>query len=279
VNNTIIFGADSTWYFHFGSSVGLGKCDDSSGNPRQNCIDALQDDLADFLTIGQDYNATYKIGGKPVILYYLDPSYMTPDQWTTMFNNVRNQLKMDFYVLGSTEDASFFASFDALCPWVNLEQWASASGSSTYEKAYNWVTSEHSQLFNAVKNYPGRVVFGGVAPGFDDYTLDWGNCKPRQIPRDPDVLKAEFDFLTAKGVQGVLFQTWDDYTEGTAMEPNVNNGSSVLVQVRQGLGQMAHEAPDPNGDKRLANRWLTYGQARNCKGGKHGIPPVIDLKC
>ena len=41
-----------------------------------------------------------------------------------------------------------------------------------------------------------------------------GACQPRTIPRDPALLQAEFNYLTSNQVKGVLFETWDDWTEG-----------------------------------------------------------------
>jgi len=277
MTNVFIPGADSTWYFNFGSYFGLGKCDNSPNNSVQNCINAIQSDLVDMLEIGLEHNSTYLINQKPVIFYYLDPTNLSPTQWNTLLNTVRQQVGFDFYVIGSTEFGTYFEAFDALCPWVNLGIWNESLGNSTYERAMNWVTTEHYDLLNSVENYPGRVVFGGVAPGFDDYTKDWGECIVRDIPRVPDVLEAQFDYLKKINIKGVVLETFDDWTEGTALEPDVVDGPAKLVQVRQLLGMLYGEEPDPEGDTRLADRWINYGQARNCNGGTHGIPPVINL--
>jgi len=279
LHNILLPGFDSTWYFHFGHDFGLGKCDNTPGNPKSACTSALQADIIDMLRIcNANKNATYKIQNKPVLLFYLDAKYASPSEWATIFANARNEVS-DFYTIGATENANYFESFDAICPWVNLGRWDEAKGASTYDRALQWVASEHANLFADVGKYPGRVVFGGVAPGFDDYTEDWGNCKAREIPRDPAVLQAEFDYLASKNITGVLLQTWDDWTEGSEFEPDVVGGPSVLVQARQLLGKLFGEPPDPTGDKNLESRWLNYGQARNCKGGNHGDPPVIDLRC
>jgi hypothetical protein len=51
------------------------------------------------------------------------------------------------------------------------------------------------------------------------------------------------------------------------------------VRLRQLLGAVFGDAPDPAGDAALSNQWLSYGQARNGLGGAAGIPPVTDLSC
>jgi len=266
--------------FHFGPDFKLGKCDDTAGNPKSNCLDALQSDITDMLKIAlQNLKATYKIQNKPVLIVFIDPKLVTANQFNTIFDNVRNAVDHDFYVVGTTENPSYFECFDAICPWVNLGIWADSQGSSTYAKASDWASKEHTQLFAEVEKYPGRVVFGGVAPGFDDYTKDWGACKSREIPRDPTLLQAQFDFLSSKKVKGVLLETWDDWTEGTHFEPDVVGGPKLLVQLRQLLGKLYGEPDDPVGDKKLEDRWIEYGQVRNCSKTPHKQPPIIDLKC
>lgn len=279
--NNVMPGYDATWTFNFGQYFGLGYCNASSGsNNKQNCLDAIQSDFVDMVTIAMNNSqATVMFNGKPVILTYTDAGsqYANVTEWNTLLQNVRNIANQDFYVVGTTLDSNFFECFDALAPWVNLGLWNEATGNTTYEQAYNWVTSEHSGLFSNVINYPGRVVFGGVAPGFDDYTQDWGACQPRQIPRDPALLNATFDYLITQNVRGVVLETWDDWTEGTEFEPDVLGGPSLLVLLRQNIGRLFNEPDDPVGDQRLANRWLNYGQHRNCK---HSGPiPVTNLTC
>eukprot|EP01120_Amphizonella_sp_Union-15-10_P009773 TRINITY_DN3779_c0_g1_i1.p1 TRINITY_DN3779_c0_g1~~TRINITY_DN3779_c0_g1_i1.p1 ORF type:complete len:234 (-),score=37.56 TRINITY_DN3779_c0_g1_i1:40-741(-) len=223
--------------------------------------------------------AAYKIDNKFVMLIYLDPSYLTPSEWGGILSVARDSLGEDFYVIGTTENPSYFEYFDALCPWVNLEQWDIAKGSNVYDRAIQWVSSEHANLYGNVERYPGRVVFGGVAPGFDDYTKNWGECRTREIPRDPLLLQAQFDYLYSKSAKAVVLQTWDDWTEGTEFEPDVTSGPSELVHVRQLLRKLYGEPQNVTGDIVLEKRWLEYGQARNCEGGKHGTPPFINLRC
>jgi len=288
MSNVILPGQDSTFYFHFGNDLGLGYCNATSGtNAKSKCLDALTSDLIDMIDIASTYKSALRINGKLVILYYVDSGsqYASVSEWQTILSSARNQVAQDFYVIGTTENPSFFAAFDALLPWINLGQWADTSGANVTDHALAWVALEHAAIFDALSNYSGRVVFGGASPGFDDYTEDWGNCKPRELPsppdkpRDPNVLDAEFEYFISKKIKGVLFETWDDWTEGSEIEPDVVGGPAVLLQVRQLLGKLFNEPPDPAGDQRLVDRWNNYGQARNCDGGSHGIPPVTYLNC
>jgi hypothetical protein len=128
-----------------------------------------------------------------------------------------------------------------------------------------------------------------ATPGFDDFTADWGNCSVRAIPRDPALLDGQFDWFAAEkqagalSVRGLLFETWDDWTEGSELEPDVVDGPAKLVQARQRVGQLFGDPSDPAGDAALASRWSGFGQARNCcfAGGAcdAGVGAPIDLVC
>ncbi len=285
MDGVVIPADDTTFYFHFGTDVGLGACDDSAGNPKQNCEDALTQDFVDMATMSLAHPSALKLDGKPLLYVYMDPGYLTPAQWGTILQNARDTAGTDFYFVVSSQNATqtaFFQVFDGISPWVQLD-WTGSSGSTVRAHAQAWAAGMHDPLYAAVGQYPGRVVFGAATPGFDDYTENWGGCTERQLPpgdaRDPQVLLGEFDYFHAKGTTGLVMQTWDDWTEGTEFEPDVAGGTSMLVSLRQQLGGLYGEAPNPTGDTRLTSRWTSFGQARNCAGGDAGASPVVDLTC
>jgi hypothetical protein len=215
----------------------------------------------------------------------MDPAHLTPTEWGTILQNARNAAGTDFYFVVSSQNATqtaYFGVFDGISPWIQLD-WGNTTGSTVRAHAQAWAAGMHDPLYAALGQYPGRVVFGAAAPGFDDYTEDWGGCTERQLPpgdaRDPQVLLGEFDYFHAKGTTGLVMETWDDWTEGSEFEPDVAGGTSVLVSLRQQLGALYGEAADPAGDKRLTDRWTSFGQARNCAGGSAGTSPVVTLTC
>ncbi|MHB1844980.1 MAG: glycoside hydrolase family 71/99 protein [Deltaproteobacteria bacterium] len=275
--NAVGIGIDSTTYWHFGSSYGL-----TTEAEREA---ALQADLADMATLAMAHPSALKLGGRPLFLIYVDSGTTSESAFASMLDGARAASGVDFYAVGTTLDSSYFAAFDALSPWVNLGLWASATGSTLQARAANWAAAEHDGLVSAVSGYPGREVFGGIAPGFDDYTEDWGHCTQREIPRDPAVMQGEFDYLTSErqsgawNVRGLVFQTWDDWTEGTELEPDVQEGAAKLVQLRQLVGALFAQPADPAGDQAVLARWADFGQARDCcfAGGPcpdAGVAPV-----
>jgi len=249
---------------------------------RQVCLNAMEDDIVEMIQIADSNPSNLFVNNKSVLLIYTDSGskFASVAEWNTLLQNARNRLNRDFYIVGTTLTPSFFGCFDGLAPWVNVGIWASVTGATVYDRAYNWITDEHQKLLSEVKNFHGRVVLGGVAPGFDDYTKEWGKCVTRYIPRDPTLLDAIFDFLKANNIKGLVMETWDDWTEGTHFEPDVEGGPSLLLHLRQNIGKLFNETPDPTGDTRLVNRWNNYGQLRNCKGTSNiGPIPVTNITC
>ncbi len=288
--NAIIPAQDTTWYFKFGTSVMLGKCDDSTGNPKSSCMTALAQDLADMSTLSDAHaSAALHVDGRPVLYEYYDPQYLSLTDWQNILAAARNQANRDFYVIGVVQggSADYFPAFDALAPWLRVGG-AAASGTTVRARATAYAQDIASAIFAAAPKYTGRVALAGVTPGFDDYTENWdtsGVCTMREVPaspdapRDPDFLLGEFDYYRSVSARGAVMETWDDWTEGTEFEPDVAGGTSMLVSLRDNLGQLFGEPADPAGDTRLSDRWTSYGQVRNCAGGMVAAPPVVALSC
>jgi MYXO-CTERM domain-containing protein len=248
---------------------------------------ALEDDIVDMVALAMVHPSALKIAGKPFFAFYVDSALVSVDEWNTVLNNARTKSGQDFYAFGTTLNASFFGAFDALCPWVNLGMWENTSTiGDLHDRAVKWTETEHAQIKNALASNPGRVLIGGIAGGFDDYTQNWGACQERVIPRDPAVLTGQFDYLKSirqeVDLRGLFFQTWDDWTEGSEFEPDVVEGTQKLVQTRQLIGDLFGEPADPAGDQALDDAWMSFGQARNCCFAGGACPPagpVVDLTC
>jgi hypothetical protein len=279
LKNAVVAGDDATVYWHFGAAYGL--------STQADRLAALQADISDLAKTAAAHPSAVTIGGKPLLALYVDSALATPAEFLGVFEGARATSGVDFYTLGTTLDSSFYAAFDALTPWVNIGLWAStdAADPSLRARAAAYAKVLHGQLVNDIGGYPGRVMFGALSPGFDDYTENWGACQAREIPRDPDVLAGQADYLVqlAKGgkpVRGTYMETWDDWTEGTEFEPDVIEGTAKLVALREGLGAIFGDAPDPANEAALTARWAGFGQPRNCcfaggncfDGGIEGIP-------
>jgi MYXO-CTERM domain-containing protein len=292
MHDAVMPAIDATWYWHFQSAAGL----DCDGDP-QSCADQLSADIVDLLALVGGHPSALRVGGRPMFLFYEDAGTIPPSAWVGIFDRARNDGAEDFYTLGSKSSSaatadSLFDAFDALAPWIELGAWDPSTSEPVRSLAASYAQSIHQGALSAVSGHPGRVVFAGLHPGFNDFTEDWGACSERTIPhvgqgagpRDLDFLEGMFDWAVATGgLQGALLATWDDWTEGSYFEPDLTDGPERLVRLRNRLGELYGEAADPPGESRLRNRWTDYGQARGCSDttaiASPPGPGVPDLAC
>lgn len=280
LDGVVLAGNDATVYWHFGASFGV--------STQAERLAALTDDIADTAKMAMSHPSSTKLAGKPLLAFYVDAALVSVAEWNLVLEGARAKSGVDFYALGTTLNSAYWGAFDILVPWVNLGAWDGAKGATLYDRAVAWQKEQHKQLVANVGQYPGRAMFGSIAPGFDDYTQNWGQCTPREIPREADVMKGQFDHLASLkssgvDVRGLFLETWDDWTEGTEFEPDVTEGATKLVAARQGIGALFGDPPDPAGDAALSARWKGYGQARSCcfvgAPCPASTPPQTDLSC
>jgi hypothetical protein len=272
LTNAVLPADDSTWYFNNGSGVGL-----DCGSDHASCVAALKADTIDMLTLAVDHPSSLRIAGLPVLYFYFSDQ-LSPSEWAGIFEAARRTTiggsTHDFYALGSHQGsagAPYFAAFDGISPWIDLGVWKSTSGKDVRAHAAAYAAAIHDELYAGAPK--GRVVLGGIGPGFDDFTNGWfpPHCATREIPdsseaspRDPGVLDGLVDYLQTKGTEGVILETWDDWTEGSFFEPSVTEGTAKLEQLQARLGDLYGEpsvSPLP-----LRDRWTGYGQPHGCAG-------------
>lgn len=277
LTNAVVAADDATVYWHFGLKYGV--------STQADRLAALQADLADLATMAASHASGVKINGKPLLAMYVDAALVSPAEFQGVLDGARAASGVDFYALGTTLDSTFYSAFDALTPWVNLGVWGNAQGANLHDQAVDYTKQLHAKLVGAIDTYPGRVMFGALSPGFDDYTENWGACQAREIPRDPAVLAGQTDYLASLKqsgfpLKGTYLETWDDWTEGSEFEPDVTEGTDKIVALRQGLGNVFGDPADAPGEAALTARWTGFGQARSCcfAGGAcadAGSDPVV----
>jgi hypothetical protein len=278
-SGVIIPGYDSSWIYSFSTSLGFGSCDNSnSSNPRDACLNST---IADFIDIISNISSTsnYLIHGKPLIYVYtsIGGKLPTATEWAHIWTSVRQRVTLDFYTICTTP--SLLNEFDAVAPWIDLVAWSMTNSSlPLYNRTLQWLKLFYGPILSS--NIPsGRVIIGGLAPGFDDFTQSWGACQPRTIPRHYDVIRAQLDFFSLHSIRQLFIYTWDDWTEGSQFEPDVRNGTKFLLLLRQSIASFYGEAQNIDGDAKLVSRWSKYPQLRNCTHIKVTSIPSINISC
>jgi hypothetical protein len=111
---------------------------------------------------------------------------------------------------------------------------------------FAWVYQDgRSHLSHTTGFYTGRApslnVAGGAAyPGFDDYYAEggWGNNLFEIPANDGQTLQDTLDLATqySNRIDFLQLVTWNDFGEGTMMEPTVETGFSYLRKIQQFTG-------------------------------------------
>jgi hypothetical protein len=279
MRGVIVPGVDTTWYWHFGDGKGL--------TTHAAKLAALEDDIVELATLASKRTAALTIRCRPLLYLYTGGTssgpYISVADWKQLLESARERLGSDFYTIGATTNPVYFEVFDGIAPWLQTGVWQQAQGDSVRARAVDWTARRHDGVLGALSRWPGRIVLGGVAPGFDDYTKNWGACTDRSIPRDPGVLDGQFDYFASArdgggAIRGLFLETWDDWTEGSQLEPSVEEGAGKLVHLKKLIASYYGETIDP-ADTRMEDRWTAFGQPRNCGNEPVRLPPSVDLTC
>jgi glycoprotein endo-alpha-1,2-mannosidase len=160
-------------------------------------------------------------GKKPVLVFRKIPDkWFNPAEWMDIakdFNNVQLIFDADAYrQFGSAAGGKYF--------WVGGFDPKTNNSSLDFEKnGYNYFFSVKNP---AVKN---EIIFGGVTPGFDDSPVwGWGNTA-RKAPRyDGKRFDMTWQMSIDNKVDVVQVITWNDWNEGTQIEPCDEYGYEYL---------------------------------------------------
>lgn len=278
-SGVIIPGYDSTWLYLFSRYLGLGYCDNSnSSNPRDACLNST---IADFIDIIDDISLTsnYLINGKPLLFIYtsVGGNLLSSSEWSYIWSNVHQRVTLDFYTICTT--TSLLNVFDGVAPWIDLVAWSMTNSAlPLYNRTIAWLKLVYGPILSS--NIPsGRIIMGGLTPGFNDFTQSWGACQPRSIPRQPDLIRAQLDYFSSNSIRHLFIYTWDDWTEGSQCEPDTTNGTQVLLFLRQSIASFYNIAQNTDDDTKLVSRWTNYPQLRNCTIINVTSIPSIDISC
>ncbi len=185
---------------------------------RQAAIRRIAEDMAVLLSELAPKPSWMKVDNKPVIFVYIVGSY-TVDEWGA----VREELTkrgLDAFLVGDTLDPSYLEVFDGLHTYSPVGILASGrSLREVYEKAAT-ACREKGKLFAAT-----------VLPGYDDRKIRKpGLLYPRGNGSTYDhtwraALSCEPDWI--------LVCTWNEWYEGTEIEPSIEFGKDYLYQTAQ----------------------------------------------
>jgi hypothetical protein len=137
-------------------------------------------------------------------------------------------------------------AFDGYYPWINPgPQGWSADGSQ-------WGDQYLSNFYQTMgTKYPDKMIVGGAWPQFDDSKASWG-LNRHISARCGQTLQDTFNywrkvFPAGQVIPFVLIETWNDYEEGSAIEPGLPacGNQPAPTTLESGDGNAAASAGNP----------------------------------
>lgn len=190
-----------------------------NNNVITNKIKTAQDDMAYIESKYFSHPSYIKMSDKPLLMVFGPQTFQTPAEWTQVFSTFNK--KPAFFTLWNES--------------------ADAGSNATGEFA--WVYKNHLEDLNAFynKNYSG-VKIASAYPGFNDFYLQggWGSTY-FNIDVGLSTFNATLDLALQSNTQAVQLVTWNDYGEGTMIEPTLEFQYSFLTAIQQKLGVKANE--------------------------------------
>lgn len=173
--------------------------------------------------------AYVRLGGRPA-LFIFGPQYLSETEWPA----IRSQLKTDPLTF-ALPHLSRRPGIDGAFAWVPVSE------GKTIDTAA--ALAEHAALY-ATEKKAGRLFVAAAFPGYRDFYAEAGAGKSygRIDYREGKTFAETFDQAMASGAPIIQIATWNDYGEGTGVEPTVERGIRDLEAVMRRLRPEADPA-------------------------------------
>ena len=162
-----------------------------------------------------------KIGDRPVLLTFGPQYFYQSSEWETLFS--ASEKRPLFFTLDNVLAPAASGAY----PWPPM--WKAGTDGILSEAELN----EYLTGFYRKANGWDRVV-AGAFPGFDDIYREAGVSDGYGYldPRDGETFNSTLERAVASGAEVIQLVTWNDYGEGTVIEPTVEFGYSYLTTVQ-----------------------------------------------
>lgn len=155
-----------------------------------------------------------RVNGNPLVLVFGPIQLQSPNEWEQVFS-VMNPKPTFLTLWYESQDAG-----------------ANAAGE------YAWIYSDFLDgLANFYNNRPLGTKMGVVYPGFHDFYVEggWGGSYFHIPHEGTSTMRRTLDLALGSDVPFVQVGTWNDYGEGTMIEPTREFGNQFLNMLASGL--------------------------------------------
>jgi len=160
-----------------------------------------------------------KINNQPLLLDFGPQTFQNANDWTNVFSVLPTK------------------------PYFLTLWYEHGEAGNNSQGEYAWIYQDGTPYLNHLSNFYQNatnygIKMGAVAPGFNAYYAEggWGS-NPFVINHNgTNTFKATLDLALNQGVQHIQLATWNDYGEGTMIEPTREFGYGFLTYLQQRLG-------------------------------------------
>ncbi|HEU5401076.1 MAG TPA: PKD domain-containing protein [Terriglobales bacterium] len=203
------------WQFALMEDVGA-----ISSYAGSNICDGTQKVINDLNYVAATYegSASYlRVNGRPVVFFFGLEAYFI--DWARVRAQVSGDPLFLFRNSGGITDPNSDGGFS----------WQVTNLANPYDMGFSYLDNYYSTAINNLS----RISFGSGYPGFNDTDASWtGNrVQHRQCGSTwiKTVAEADRYYSTSRQMSFLQVVTWDDYEEGTAIEPGIDNCLDVYA--------------------------------------------------
>jgi hypothetical protein len=181
---------------------------------QSNGCDATDQLIADLTYVASQYESSpayMHINGRPVVFFFGVDSYYI--DWSRVVSSIPgNPLLVFEGTNGLTRPLS-----DGGFSWIQIKS----------NNPFDPELAAQDSFYQAAQKASGRLAFGVLYKGFNDTLAKWGTNRVIQQTCGQTWLQTFSEFgKFASGnnpFAGIQIATWNDYEEGTAIEPGIDN--------------------------------------------------------
>lgn len=197
-------------------------------NSRKEAVDFAKETLKEVMSKYAPSDAYLKINGRPVLSNFgwwyvtgdsIEQTSFGPGEWKEIIDYLRDYRPFfihdhQYHWKKSIEEAGFIASTDSVFPWIGM-------------KSDRVAFMEESRKL--LKEGKIKLIAGIANPGFDNTACQgWGGGIAVIPRRNGQEYRDNFDEAIRYGAGFIQIVTWNDFTEGSTVEPTEEYGDLYL---------------------------------------------------
>jgi len=181
---------------------------------KANDCDVTDQLITDLTYVASEYESSpayMRVNGRPVVLFFSVDGYYI--DWNRVISSIPgNPLLIFRGTTGLTRSLS-----EGAFSWVHIDN----------NNPFDTELAAQDSFYMAAQQAPGRLAFGSVYKGFNDTLATWGtnrvinqHCGQTWLQTFSEVGKF---YSSGNQLPAMQIATWNDYEEGTAIEPGIDN--------------------------------------------------------